>query len=486
MFETGIRQLRMARSMIWGKPFDVRSVEALVADALSTLDEFGAPGDDLEQLLDGPFADPEIRRRLQDRAIRRTVRHAVASTPYYRELFGRLGLDGDDIGIAEFAVVPVTTKQDLAGRCADFIAEGTRPQQSTRTTGSSGSPVQIWTSADEARLWPALAALAGVLRGEIGPADVLQVNISSRATAAIQHDVSVCRLAGARIVLLGLIDPLDSLDVLQREATTILSTYPSYLAELVAAAERTGSRTPALRRIDCGGELLSMALTRRAERVFGARVVDSFAMTEVLPVSARHCTAGHLHHDLNSGYVEFLALDSDVAVAAGEAGRVVITPYYPLRHCMPVIRYDTGDVVRPLDDGELTCELAGMPATTPILGSTADVLAASRDGVTPRLVVEALDALPRAAQPPRFALLHTDGTAVVEVAAESLTAQLAADLEQALAAAGGTVEVRRVRRTDAGWREPEALRAVRADLREATFTHRSSPEPGRLTERARA
>jgi len=52
-------------------------VEDLVGDALATLAEFGAPGDDLQQLLDGPFADPQIRHNLQDKALRRTVRERV-------------------------------------------------------------------------------------------------------------------------------------------------------------------------------------------------------------------------------------------------------------------------------------------------------------------------------------------------------------------------------------------------------------------------
>ena len=37
----------------------------LVADADATLREFGAPGDDVDQLLDGPFADPSMRDRLE-------------------------------------------------------------------------------------------------------------------------------------------------------------------------------------------------------------------------------------------------------------------------------------------------------------------------------------------------------------------------------------------------------------------------------------
>src|SRR5438034_10491829 len=87
MLETGIRQLRMARSLIWGRPISSNNVQRLVGDALRTLDEFGAPGDDVQQLLDGPFADPALRKSFQLRALRRTASRAASATRFYRELF---------------------------------------------------------------------------------------------------------------------------------------------------------------------------------------------------------------------------------------------------------------------------------------------------------------------------------------------------------------------------------------------------------------
>lgn len=56
----------------------------------------------------------------------------------------------------------------------------------------------MWLSRYEIELWPAVAALSGLLRGEIGPSDRMQINISSRATAAVQMTLTACRLVGAR------------------------------------------------------------------------------------------------------------------------------------------------------------------------------------------------------------------------------------------------------------------------------------------------
>lgn len=371
MFETGVRQLRMAWSIMRGAPISPGNLERLIGDARATLRAFGAPGDDVGQLIGGPFADPGTRRHLQDAALRRTVRRAARVSPYYRERLAAAGIDPGAVTTRTIENLPLTRRPDLLTRPADFIADGSRPFLSSRSTGTTGRPVTIWMSRYEAELWPALAALAGLLRGEVLESDSMQVNISSRATAAVQQDVGICRLAGAACHVLGLIPAAESVRNLTGPfQPTLLSTYPSYLAEMVAAAHRMGHGPGdfGLRRIDCGGEPLTAPLAAAAERTFGARVTDAFAMTEVLPVSGRTCSQGHLHHDLNMGFVEVVDPATGRGVAPGEPGSLAITPYFPYRECMPLLRYETRDVVRRLAEDSLTCELAGMPATSAIAG----------------------------------------------------------------------------------------------------------------------
>jgi len=178
------------------------------------------------------------------------------------------------------------------------------------------------------------------------------------------------RLAGASCHVLGLIPAAESVRNLTGSfQPTLLATYPSYLAEMVDAADGMGLGPGdfRLRRIDCGGEMLSAELAAAATQTFGAPVTDVFAMTEVLPVSGRTCSQGHLHHDLNMGYVEVVDPATGRQVASGDSGSVTITPYFPYRECMPLLRYETRDMVRRLAEDDLTCELAGMPATSVIL-----------------------------------------------------------------------------------------------------------------------
>jgi phenylacetate-CoA ligase len=475
VFATGVRQLRLGLAMVWGRPISPRILARLIEDALATLAEFGEPGSDVAQMVDGPFADPAMRRDITQRALRRTAARLARLSPFYAQRFAAAGIEPRRLTVETVRRVAPTRKADLIARPRDFLCAGSVPAISTRTTGSTGAPVEIWMSRYEAELWPAFAALAGLLRDEIRPGDVMQVCISSRATAAVQQDVSVCQHAGARADVVGVVPVDEALDRLV-DGPTLLATYPSYLAQLVSGATRRSLSTAdfRLRRIDVGGEVLSPALAAAARAVFGCDVNDIFGMTEVLPVSGRSCNLGHLHHDLNTGFVEVLSLENDEYAGPGELGRVVITPYFPYRECMPVFRYDTRDLVRVLPDGPLECDLAGTPATSAVLGKAEWSPRGDESGpamtarnVTTRDLVEALEALPTRPWPARFRVepgAH-DGRMTLTLPESTVDGIGVEAVTRLLADRGLDMRIELV--TDDGAR---TLRRVRADLVESTFT----------------
>lgn len=473
MFETGVRQLRLAMSMVMGRPINARNVERLIGDALATLDAFGSPGDDLQEMLDGPFSDPQARRAFQEQALRRTIRRLAERSPHYRPLLAATDIQLKKLTLEDMPQIAVTTKADLIADPTSFVVDGARPHVTTRTTGTTGRPAEVWLSRYELELWPALAALSGLLRGEIGPDDCMQINISSRATAAMAQNMAVCRLVGARTRPLGLVPAPESLHSLLTggdRAPSLLATYPSYLAQLVRLARRQGLGPEdfRLRRIDCGGEVLSPSLARAARETLGTPLVnDTFGMTEVLPVSGRVCEQGHLHHDLNMGYVEVIGLHGDEPAAPGELGSVVITPYFPYRECMPVLRYDTRDLVRRLPDEALGCSLAGTPATSQILGKAGHLLQVGGRVVTPREIVEACEALPGEPWPARFSVRALRDELELTLSADTAGGLDAAELARRIALdERGLPVVCSV----AGGLAGEALRPLRADLVERTFT----------------
>jgi phenylacetate-coenzyme A ligase PaaK-like adenylate-forming protein len=470
MFDTGVRQFRMAMGMVWGRRLDTANLARLVEDALATIAEFGEPGADVRVLLDGPLADPNARQDFANRGLRRTARRLASQSPFYARRFAAADVTPDTIDVEVLRTIPVTVKRDLIERQRDFQCADVAPYLTTRTTGTTGRPAEIWISRYELELWSGLSALTGVLRDEIRPGDVMQINHSSRATASVHLSAAVCRLVGTGCRVLGVVPPDEALDSLCDGRATLLATSPSYLGELVVAARRRGMGPSdfALRRIDAGGEVLSPSLKAAAVETFGAaRVNDAFAMTEVIPVSATTCTQDHLHHDLNMGLVELLDLDTGEPAEPGALSTVVITPYAPYRECMPVFRYDTRDVVRKLDDEPLTCEIAGLPATSAIVGKADQILRLGTTVITPRALVEAVEALPTQPWPARFHASISDGRVLLTLPAAAVAGLGEAAARQHLLEHGLDVDLELV-----GDAQGKSLRPLRSDLHETTFLAR--------------
>src|SRR5262245_50309005 len=153
MFATGVRQARFGLCTVLGRPVKVETVEGLVRDALATLVEFGAPGDDVAAILDGPYADPSLAAELRTKALRRTARRLDARSAFYRKRFAKAGVDPRRLTTEELAAVPVTDRGDLVDPEEFLCGE---PFLSSSTTGTTGRPAQIWFSSREMRLWPAM------------------------------------------------------------------------------------------------------------------------------------------------------------------------------------------------------------------------------------------------------------------------------------------------------------------------------------------
>ncbi len=473
MFETGVRQFRMAMGMVWGRRLDPDNVARLVEDALGTLEEFGEPGSDVGELIDGPLNDPGARLEFATRGVRRTAVRLATQSPFYQRRFAAAGVTPAKLDVAGLGAIPVTVKRDLVERPEDFHCADVPRYLTTRTTGTTGRPAEIWLSRYEMDLWPALGALAGVLRGEIGPGDVMQVNVSSRATASVQLDVAVCRLVGAGCRVLGIVPPDEALDSLGDRGATLLATTPSYLAELEVAARRRGMG-PAdfrLRTIDVGGEVLSPSLAQAARETFGtAHIRDLFAMTEVAPVTGRTCSQNHLHFDINTGLVEYLDLETGEPAEPGALATVVITPFFPYRDCMPVFRYDTRDVVRCLPAEPLTCEVAGMPGTGQVVGKADQLLRLGpADVVTPRQLVEAVEALPTRPWPARYRATVHEGRIGLTLPVSATAGLGDAEAVRHFADRGLEVDLDRVPDDQAS-----SLRPLRCDLHETTFAGRQA------------
>jgi phenylacetate-coenzyme A ligase PaaK-like adenylate-forming protein len=436
MLTTAVRQLRYVTTMLRGGRFDVEALRATVRDLRDTLDEFGEPGDEAHQLLaGGEGSDAEVRQVMADRRIRRAVQQAARHTAYYRLWFDDNGIDPERVGLADLSKVASTPKAALRGAPAAFVSDRSEPILMAQTTGTTGSPTMVWFSRYELELAAVLSAITFLLHTGVRSHHVVMACVSSRGTAPIVTFQQALSLVGAGFVAQGLVAPPIAVDRLatpmhlpgKEPQVTHLATVPSYLAALVDCAEREGWR-PAdfgLRQIVTGSEVLTGGLRERAEEVFGAPVADVYAMTELVPVSGLVCSQQHLHLAAEQAHVEVLDVGADSPTPPGDLGELVATPYAPYRETTLLLRYRTGDLVRRLPDGSLSCEFAGLPATSPIMGRAAQF----SGGPTSRAVLEVLQAERALPMPTRYTLSGDPVAPMLHVVADGRSARLLARLE---------------------------------------------------------
>ena len=476
MFETAIAQLRFGYSMMTGRPFHLGSLEAIIDAMLETQREFGAVGADGAELIGGPTLDDDTRHDMQLRRFRAQALRAARETDYYGQLFRELDLDLDHLSHDDIARIPPTPKRAVRDDPSAFVRRSANVAFRTTTTGTTGKPTSTFFSQREMRTTVALNAMTFLLRAQITPADIVQVSTSSRATLGNNCFTRACERIGAVWYQAGLVAPDHALGLLAERhripgkvpQASYLNTYASYLGQLVECglANGYGPSDFGLRTISVGGEVVTQGLLARARELFGeVEYTQGFGMTETWPFGGACCDQGHLHFEAPHGLLEVLSLETSAPALHGELGTMVATPFPPFRDASVVLRYDTQDVVRPVEP-PLTCNMSRVPACSDIEGKLRLTVRHDDGLTTPRQVLEALEALACVPLPARCGFWADDGGVAVEV----ITRDDSRETRQAI---GDSLEARGVPlrslfvRTDRD--ELEHPYPLRGDLREVMF-----------------
>jgi phenylacetate-coenzyme A ligase PaaK-like adenylate-forming protein len=476
VLETAVAQLRFAASLLLGRSFAPWSLDLLVAAARETQREFGSVGPEAAEFIGGPALDEETRREIAFKRFRTQARRAARETAHYAEVFRGLHVDPARLDSADLTRVPVTTKDALRDDPDAFVRRGARSTVRATTTGTTGRPTCVCFSTAELRAYAALSALGLLTRREVLPEDVVQISTSSSALLGNLAFAGGAVRVGALTSQTGLVDPERTLALLaekrrvpgKKSRVSVLSTYPSYLGQLVEAAPALGYRAAdfGLERVFVGGEIVTEGLKDRARRIFGeVQFVESYAMTETFPFGGSVCAEGHLHFEVSAGLLEVLNVDTGAAARPGEAGTIVATPFAPYRETTILLRYDTEDVVRPIMDA-LVCPLRALPATSNLLGKRRLAVRHDAGWTYPREVLEALEALDVVPLPARCGWWASGHGVTVEVAVREASSAVRRAIGQALEKRG--VPVRKVELVTM----PSELQRPyphRADLRERQF-----------------
>lgn len=478
MLESVFAQVRLAASLMFGLPFSARSLDRLVEGLLATRREFGALAAD-DELVAGPALDEATRRDMQLRRFRAQAARAARDTPFYAALFARIGLDPVGLHYDEIARIPPTSKAALRDDPDAFVRRGAPACFRTTTSGTTGRPTCLAFSLAELRAYTALGAIDHLLRGTVGPEDVVLISSSARATLGNTCFAGACARIGAQVTLGGQIAPAETLALLaeprrlagKKPRVSVISLYPSYLGELVSAGLAAG-RGPAdfgLERILIGGEIVTAALKERCQRLFGpVTLLEGFGMTEPWPLGGRVCPEGHLHFEPAHGLVELQDLERAAPAAPGQPGTLLLTPFGPFRETTLLLRYDSQDVARALP-APPPCALRHLPATSNLLGKRGLAARHAAGWTFPREVLEAVEAVEALPLPARCGFwAEGDGVAVeVATGGVSTSNELRRAVERSLEEHGVALRGLTLVENPAELRQPLP---VRGDLRDGAFS----------------
>ena len=144
------------------------------------------------------------------------------------------------------------------------------------------------------------------------------------------------------------------LELVQRLRPTVwmgMSSYGLHLANLAEAAG-VDLAASAVGTVMCSAEPLSDAKREKLARAWGARVRDTFGMTEAGMMGAEDDALGGFRIWTDMYFVEVVHPDTHAPVAEGEVGALVVTPLWT-NTITPFLRWLSGDLVtyREADDG---------------------------------------------------------------------------------------------------------------------------------------
>jgi phenylacetate-CoA ligase len=315
---------------------------------------------------------------LQSEKLRRLVRHAYRTVPYYRARMQERRLHPEDVrSLDDLHKLPLLTKDDVRQHLHfDMIKEGVSPADLVRvqTSGRDGKPFVCYVGRSDVafRLAAELRALewTGFRLGEPS------VRLSYRAELAAQaHEVRdlVENVAGRRTIIpvLGLSPP--RLDVIAREfrnrGPILLEADVEILCALAVHFEANGVEARP-RAIVATGQTLSTAQRAKIAAAFGCPIFSSYRAREFSGLACETGAPGE-HLTFAEGLAIELLVDGRPAMP-GEAGEVVVTDLN--NQVMPLIRYRLGDIASAVDPAVSSACGRGLPRIGTIHGRASAIV----------------------------------------------------------------------------------------------------------------
>jgi phenylacetate-CoA ligase len=300
--------------------------------------------------------------RFQSEQLSSLVKHAVAHSPFYRNLYRDVTLDGP----VQLRSLPTTTKKALMENfdqvvtdprlkfadAANHISRISRDEHylgKYRVLSTAGSSGQVGIFVFDRKAWATmLAALARCLsymglearfRKRMRTAQVMAH--SPRHVSWLTANSAAIRMYDSHI--LSAIEPtaklVQALNDFQPES---ISMYPS-IGVILAAEQLEGRLRIHPRIVETGGEVCAEGMAQTMEKAWGVKPFNGYAATEawVIGIDCPEHRGIHVFEDL---IILEVVDENNRPVADGTPGhKILVTNLY--NYTQPIIRYEISDMV---------------------------------------------------------------------------------------------------------------------------------------------
>ena len=335
--------------------------------------------------------------------LRRLLGEVLPRNSFYAAKLARIADPHGVRSLADLGDWPFTFKEELvgaiaAGRPGNLTWPAERYVRYHQTSGTHGRPLPVFDTAADWQWW--MESWRIVLdRGGVEPGDTVLVASSFGPYAGFWSGFDAAVARGALTIPTGGLTSLARLEAIAERHATVLLATPSYALHLAEVGRETKIDTAALgiRLVIVAGEPGGSvpATRRRIAAAWNADVLDHAGATEVGPWGV-----GDLHGDgidviEEFFHPEFLSLARGGPAEPGEPAELVLPPLG--RSGAPVIRYRTGDVVRPTWASAADVEAGACPWVRldgGIVGRTDDMLVVRGVNVFPQAIDEIVRGFP--------------------------------------------------------------------------------------------
>lgn len=268
---------------------------------------------------------------------------------------------------ADLSGWPIVRRTDVIERFDDFIADDRKLAIVSHTSGSTGPSLSVFRSADELLFIQRYYEALFDPRFETEATRPLVLSFPN-----FYHGASLPLPLPGMVFVSGVTD-----DTLIEDAKNVLMTeyeipghdrrisivsglafqivfFTNFLLEQGEDLSELGVRSLTLT-----GEYVSRMVRRVLSAAWSATVFDRYSLTEAVGGASGCLNCGHFHVDPHL-FAEIV--DPDTGEETSDVGSLLVSNLFPFVQMQPLIRYDTGDLVRRIDTsctGNFTFDFLG-------------------------------------------------------------------------------------------------------------------------------